>query len=102
MSKSGVSDVPRRLLLQRMALLLGLGTVSGSASVAVAESCAAPDGSDSSLRKSLHYAESSPDPKQKCADCGFFSEPRGQCGQCAIFSGPANLNGHCDSWAARS
>jgi hypothetical protein len=67
-----------------------------------AASCASPDGSDASLRASLHYVEASPDAAQRCSACSFFSDPKGACGSCMIFNAPANINGHCDSWSARS
>jgi hypothetical protein len=89
----------RRQLLQRAAIMLG---AVSAASRAIAAPCADPNGSDSSLRQSLHYAESSPNPAQHCSGCAFFSDPQGACGKCMIFNGPTNLNGHCDSWAARS
>ena len=89
----------RRQLLQRaVATLVALGTVSR----AKAALCASPDGSDASLRASLHYVESSPNPAQRCSGCSFFSDPKGDCGSCTIFSAPTNINGHCDSWSARS
>jgi len=89
----------RRQLLQGVAMIFG---ASAAASRATAASCAAPDGNDSSLRNSLHYVESGPDPAQHCSGCSFFSDPKGDCGSCMIFNGPANKNGHCDSWSARS
>jgi len=91
--------IARRQLLQGMAMMLGALTATSRATAA---SCVAPDGSDSSLRNSLHYVESGPDPAQHCAGCSFFSDPKGDCGSCMIFNGPANKNGHCDSWSARS
>lgn len=93
-------SIVRRRLLQNMAVALGVLTTA-SATIAAAP-CAAPDGDDSSLRKSLHYAESSPNPAQHCSGCSFFSDPQGACGKCTIFNGPTNVNGHCDSWSARS
>lgn len=99
MSKSS-SRVSRRRLLQQAAATAGaLATASW---VFAAPPCASPDASDSSLRASLHYVESSPDPAKKCGACGFFSDPQGSCGKCVIFGGPANVDGHCDSWAARN
>jgi hypothetical protein len=92
------------LLIDRRALLraaaVGLAA-SSTVSKALGAACAKPDGSDSSLRESLHYTESTADSAQRCSGCGFFSNASGSCGQCAIFNGPANANGHCDSWAAR-
>jgi len=89
----------RRQLLQRAILLLGS---AGVVSKAVAATCASPDGSDASLRQSLHYVEASADPAQHCSGCSFFSDPKAACGSCMIFGGPANINGHCDSWSART
>jgi hypothetical protein len=92
-------SIARRRLLQRMAVTLGALT---AASRTMAAPCAAPDGSDSSLRKSLHYVESSPNAAQQCSGCAFFSDPQGACGKCMIFNGPTSVSGHCDSWSARS
>jgi hypothetical protein len=91
--------ISRRRLWQSATVMLGALT---TASRAMSAPCAAADGSDSGLRKSLHYVESSPDPAQHCSGCSFFSDPQGDCGSCMIFNGPTNKNGHCDSWAARS
>jgi hypothetical protein len=89
----------RRQLLQRaIGMLVAVGTVSS----AKAASCASPQGADASLRESLHYVESSPNPAQRCSGCSFFSDPKGDCGSCMIFNAPANINGHCDSWSART
>ena len=88
----------RRRFLARAAAILG---ASGVTVKTLAGSCVDPNGSDSSLRQSLHYVISSSDPSKQCHACGFFSEPTGACGKCMIFSGPADANGHCDSWAAR-
>ena len=91
--------VARRQILQGgLAVLVAVGT----AARARAAPCAAPDGTDASLRASLHYVESSPNPGQRCSGCSFLSNPKGDCGSCAIFSAPANINGRCDSWSARS
>jgi len=79
-------------------MLVALSTMSRAKQV----SCASPDGSDASLRASLHYVESSPNPAQRCSGCSFFSDPKGDCGSCTILGAPANMNGHCDSWSARS
>jgi len=93
-------NVDRRQLLQSAVVML-VGTVAAM-SKAKAASCASPDASDASLRASLHYTESSPNPAQRCSGCSFFSDPKGDCGTCMIFSAPANVNGRCDSWSARS
>jgi hypothetical protein len=93
-------NVDRRQLL-RSAVVMFVGTVA-AVSKAKAASCASPNASDASLRASLHYTESSPNPAQRCSGCSFFSDPKGDCGTCGIFSAPANINGRCDSWSARS
>ena len=92
------------MVADRRRLLQLVGIFGGSlwARSVFAAPCASSDGSDAPLRQSLHYAENSPNPAQRCSACGFFSEPQGTCGKCMIFNGPTNLNGHCDSWAARS
>jgi hypothetical protein len=90
----------RRQLLQT-ALVVLIGAV-GTLPRARAASCASPDAGDASLRASLHYVESSPNPAQRCTACSFFSDAKGDCGRCMILNAPANVNGHCDSWSARS
>jgi High potential iron-sulfur protein len=95
---AGVGTGRRQLVQSAIAMLVAMRTVS----IADAASCASPQGSDASLRDSLHYVESSPNPAQRCSGCSFFSDPKGDCGSCAILSAPANINGHCDSWSARS
>jgi nitrous oxide reductase len=89
----------RRQFLPRA---LAMVVAAGAAARANAASCASPQGADASLRASLHYVESSPNPAQRCSGCSFFSDPQGDCGSCMIFSAPANINGHCDSWSPRS
>jgi hypothetical protein len=91
--------INRRQLLHRAILMLG--SVS-AISKAMAATCASAEAGDASLRKSLHYVESSLDPAQRCSACSFFSDPKGECGSCMIFGAPANINGHCDSWSARN
>lgn len=93
------SLVDRRKLLQIAAVCFGASLAAVSRSQAA--SCVDPDGSDASLRHSLHYTEVSSNPAQKCSGCSFFSEPHGACGNCQIFGAPTDANGHCDSWAAK-
>jgi hypothetical protein len=66
-----------------------------------ADSCVDP--ASESLRNSLHYASSAPDPKQACNACSFFTRDTSKptCGNCMIMSGPVDEKGHCDSWSAR-
>jgi hypothetical protein len=107
------TPIGRRELLQKAAVFIGASSVAasalaatkattGKAKAATQAACAASDGPDASLRKSLNYVETGPNPAQQCAGCGFFSEPKDACGKCQIFNGPANQHGHCDSWSARS
>jgi hypothetical protein len=67
-----------------------------------APACVDPDEANDGLRKSLHYAEMSPDAKTTCSACSFFSAEKGNCGQCQIMGGAANARGHCDSWTKKS
>jgi hypothetical protein len=91
----------RRDLLSRSLLLTPtVAFLSLAAKSARAADCADPT---ESLRASLRYVEASPDPKQTCSACGFFTpdaKPTA-CGTCTIFNGAANPQGRCDSWAAK-
>jgi High potential iron-sulfur protein len=100
LNEAASMGVGRRQLLQS-ALVTLIGAV-GIVAKARAATCASPDAGDASLRASLHYVESSPNPAQRCSGCSFFSDPKGDCGKCMIFNAPANLSGHCDSWSART
>ena len=64
--------------------------------------CATPE--SESLRHSLNYVVPSPDPKQQCHLCSFFtaSDQAAGCGQCIILSTPVDATGHCSSWASRA
>lgn len=86
-------------------VLLGL-SACGDSSDATALLCADPKtmtSAQESVRRTLNYAEISPDPATVCAGCAFFkasSEASG-CGRCEMFAGePVNPGGHCDSWSA--
>ena len=97
-----MNDPSRRLLLRR-ALQLTTALAAAPAfmrAAAAANSCVDPQ--SESLRSSLHYASTSPDPKQTCGACGFFTAAQGGCGNCVIMSGPVDAPGHCDSWSAKS
>jgi hypothetical protein len=59
------------------------------------------DADQKSIRDSLHYAETSPDPAKTCSGCGFFQPTANGCGTCMIFNGFANGKGHCDSWSPK-
>lgn len=99
-----MEELPRRVALRR-ALQIAVAVVAAPQLIRfarAADSCVDP--SSESLRGSLHYASVSPDPKQPCSGCGFFT-PGGAkptCGTCTIMSGPVDATGHCDSWSARS
>ncbi len=97
----------RTILLRCLQLPVGgsalLGLVAcgkGGASV-----CADPNAmtsAEESVRRTLKYTETSPDPDKVCASCEFFhaGPEAGACGTCEMFSGkPVNPGGYCDSWS---
>lgn len=84
-------------------ILLGLAACGSKKSNSMV--CADPSNMTSaqeSVRRTLKYTETSPDPAKTCSDCVFFhaaAEPGG-CGKCEMFGlEPANPGGHCDSWS---
>ena len=100
----------RRALLLRFlqlpiggSILLGLaacGRDSGSSMVCADES--AMTAAEKSLRRTLSYTETSPDPAKTCSDCEFFqaATDAGGCGACEMFGGKqANAGGYCVSWS---
>ena len=98
--------ISRRGLLHTTFTTAVAGAVIVSAGQASAQDkvCADPSKMDSgqkSFRTSMNYVEVFTDPKQSCAQCGFFQPSGDGCGACAIFNGPANAKGHCDSWGAK-
>jgi hypothetical protein len=53
-------------------------------------------------RRSLGYAEPSPDPARHCSLCSFFTASGPACGTCAMLSGgPVSAGGLCSSFAAK-
>lgn len=90
----------RDLLAGSIRLAPAIAVLSLATKHAAAAECADPT---EGLRASLHYVETSRDPKKSCNACGFFTpDPKdAACGACMIFNGPANAKGHCDSWAAK-
>lgn len=61
--------------------------------------------SEKSLRQTLKYTETSPDPAKTCKDCAFFKPTTGPagCGACDMFSGKqANADGWCVSWSIKT
>ena len=99
-------SVTRRLLLKELATVGSLAVVAAACGKRHQIVCADPaqlTAGAASLRASLHYAESSPDPPKTCSACGFFSAPTAPgCGRCQMLNGPVNANGYCDSWSAKS
>ncbi|WP_431309712.1 high-potential iron-sulfur protein [Bradyrhizobium iriomotense] len=60
------------------------------------------DSGAASLRTSLNYTETSPEPNATCSRCAFFTVGAQGCGTCQIFNGPASNEGHCDAWGQKS
>ncbi len=73
---------------------------SDSSMVCADESAMTP--AEKSLRRTLQYAETSPDPAKTCSDCEFFKQATDAagCGSCEMFVGKqANSGGYCVSWS---
>lgn len=69
--------------------------------------CVDPDqlsAGESSLRASVKYTDSAPDPAQACGGCAYFraSAETAQCGECEILNGVVDVKGHCQSWSAKT
>lgn len=87
--------------------LAALGLMSGAAGAQPpAAACFDPSAlslSQKNQRRSLSYADPSPDPNRRCGLCAFFTAGEGQCGTCQILSGgPVEADAVCSSFAARS
>lgn len=114
-------DQSRRQLLGRAVatplLLLGVaaaaraakpagGKQAGGKQAAAAATCVdmnALTASQQSLRDSLGFKLETPDPKQHCSLCAFFTATDGGCGKCELLTGgPVGANSVCDSFAAKS
>jgi hypothetical protein len=56
-----------------------------------------------SMRESLEYTDSAPDPKQSCSGCEYFKPPKpgDTCGPCNVLTTPVSAKGHCVSWTQR-
>lgn len=80
------------------ASLLALASSQGFA--AANDKCAKPE--SASLRRDLEYTDPAPDPRQSCADCGFFTAGTAPCGTCALVNGPVSSKAHCHSWSDRN
>lgn len=99
----------RTVLLRCIQLPIGGSVLLGLAACGSKESnsmvCADPtkmNSAEESVRRTLKYTETSPDPTKTCVDCEFFhaAETAGGCGTCEMFNGKAvNPGGHCDSWS---
>lgn len=84
-------------------ILLGLAACdSGSDSTMVCADESKMTAAEKSLRRTLQYTETSPDPAKTCSDCEFFKPATDApgCGSCEMFSGKqANSGGYCVSWS---
>jgi high potential iron-sulfur protein len=95
----------RRLLsisvwLPAIRLLQASARAAGAADTAPV--CVDRDEAGDGLRKSLHYAEVSPDQRMTCSGCQFFTAGGADgCGQCQIMNAAASARGHCDSWSKK-
>ena len=88
------------------ALAIGLHACGGGSDTGTATTqtvCADPEAmssSEASMRSSLGYTPSSPDPAQNCAGCAYFKGGSAECGACDLLGGgQVNASGRCDSWA---
>ena len=67
--------------------------------------CADPNlmtSAEESVRRTLKYTETAPDPAKTCSGCEFYHAPEvaGGCGTCEMFGGKAvNPGGYCDSYS---
>jgi hypothetical protein len=59
---------------------------------------------DLSVRRTLNYADVTPEPGQYCHNCRFKIEGDewGECIGCQLFPGPVAPEGWCSSWAAEA
>jgi hypothetical protein len=111
------ANLSRRRLLSRVAmsplLLLGAataaraakpgGTKPGAAKPAACLDMEALAPSDLSLRQTLGFKLTSPDPQRHCSICVFFTATEGGCGHCQLLSGGVvTADSVCDSFAAKS
>src|SRR5690554_4284869 len=102
----------RTVLLKGMQVTVGGGVLLGLSACGSNGSstmlCADPNmmtSAEESVRRTLKYTETSPDPSKVCSGCEFFHAPKeaGGCGTCEMFGGkPVNPGGHCDSWSVDS
>jgi len=84
--------------------LAGLLIGATCAATAADKVCADPATLDSgakSMRSSLNYVDTAPDPSKACSLCAFFQASAEGCGTCQLLNGPVNSKGHCDSWGAK-
>ncbi len=98
--------ISRRTLLDNGARISLAGLLLGATHAALAadKSCVDPaslDGGAKSMRSSLNYVDTSPDPAKACSACAFFQTSVEGCGTCQLLNGPVNSKGHCDSWGPK-
>jgi len=94
----------RALLAHGLKLPLGGFLLAATAAHAADKACVDMERLDEgqkSIRESLKYTDTAPDPKTTCATCGFFEPTSAGCGNCMIFSGPVAATAHCESWSAK-
>lgn len=54
------------------------------------------------MRRSVSFADPSPEPTKRCGTCAFFVATQGNCGTCQIFSGgPTAASAYCTSFAPK-
>jgi len=95
-----MTQLTRREMLFR-AVPLGVAGIA-LARAALAGSCVDPE--SESLRTSLNYVATAPDPASSCAHCAYFTaDPASPaCGTCKILGGAVDSTGHCDSFSPPS
>jgi hypothetical protein len=98
----------RRDVLQKSAvfgLLAAVGTTACGKSGQKSLSCSdttSLSASDSLVRTSLAYVDTSTDPTKTCSKCQQFLEgPPAACGTCKVVKGPINPGGNCKSFLAK-
>lgn len=104
MTNDRTSSLSRRILLG-VSFCAPLLAVAGRAS-AEDGVCIDPDAlsdAEISLRESLQFKETAPDPAKPCARCAFFTahEETPGCGACQLLHGPVRAMSWCSSWAPK-
>lgn len=91
---------------QFLALTLAAPVVLATTTQAMAaEACFDPEAlplAQQGMRRSLQYADPSPDAAKRCELCAFFAGTKAGCGNCQILSGPVSGSAVCASFAPRA